>query len=36
MGAGSLLDSFFDPNAVWEPMVPNSPIEKISEGICKG
>lgn len=36
MGAGSLLDAFYDPNAAWEPMVPNSPIEKISGGICKG
>jgi len=36
MGAGNLLDAFFDPNAAWEPMVPNSPIEKISEAACKG
>ncbi|WP_151638937.1 surface-adhesin E family protein [Noviherbaspirillum aerium] len=36
MGEGQLLDSFFDPNAAWEAIVPNSPIQKISEGACKG
>lgn len=35
MGGGNLLDAFFDPNAEWEPIVPNSPIQKISEGACK-
>lgn len=35
MGEGSLLDAFFDPNAAWEPVVPNSPIETILNGACQ-
>lgn len=36
MGEGNLLDAFFDPNAEWEAVVPNSPIQKILDGACKG
>lgn len=36
MGEGNLLDAFFDPNAEWEPVVPNSPIQKILDGACRG